>query len=49
LRDHDLDALAADLCLELVGRAVGNLPAVVDHHDVVGEAVGLLQILSGQQ
>lgn len=46
---HDLDALSAGAGLELVGGALGDDPAVVDHRDVVREVVGLLQILGGQQ
>ena len=45
----DLDALAADLRLELVGGAAGDDLAVVDDADVVREAVGLLQVLRGEQ
>ena len=45
----DLDALAADLRLELVRRAAGDHLAVVDHADVVREAVGLFEILRGEQ
>ena len=47
--DHDLDALATDLGLELVGGAAGDRPAVVDDEDVVGELVGLLEVLRGEQ
>ena len=47
--DHDLDPLAADLGLELVGRALGDRAAVVDDHDVVGEPVGLFEVLRGEQ
>jgi hypothetical protein len=46
---HDLHPLAADLGLQLVGGAFGDRPAVVDDHDVVGEPVGFLEILRGQQ
>ena len=45
----DVDALPADLALELVGGAAGDRLAVVDDHDVVGEPVGLLEVLSRQQ
>ncbi len=38
----DLDDVAAAQRLQLVGRAVGDDPAVVDDHDLVGELVGLL-------
>ena len=44
----DLDPLAADLRLQLRRRAVGGDAAVVQDHDVVGQAVGLLQVLGGQ-
>ena len=44
-----LEPLAADAVLELVGGALGDHVAVVDHHDPVGEAVGLLEVLRGQQ
>ena len=46
---RDLEPLATDLRLELVGRALGDDLAVVDHHDLVGEPVGLLEVLGGQQ
>ena len=43
--DGDDDALAADARLEL-GRGAGRRDApVVEHHDLVGEAVGLLEVL----
>ncbi len=48
-RERQLDALAADLTLELVGRALRDRAAVVDHGDHVGEEVGLLEVLSRQQ
>ena len=35
--------------LELVGGALGDDPAVVDHGDVVGEPVGFLEVLGGEQ
>ena len=35
--------------LELVGRALGDHRAVVDHDDLVGEPVGLVEVLRGQQ
>ena len=47
--DGQLEPLAADLGLELVGGALGDHLAVVDDHDVVGQPVGLLQVLRGQQ
>ena len=45
----DLEALAADAVLELVGRALGDHAAAVDHGDEVGQAVGLVEVLRGQQ
>ena len=47
--DDDLDPLAADLRLELVGRAAGDDLAVVDDRDRVGELVRLLEVLRRQQ
>ena len=49
VRKLDLEDLAADLFLELVPRARGDHPAVVDHRDPLGELVGLLQVLGGQK
>ena len=45
----DVDVVAADLALERPGVAAGDDAAVVDHDDVVGEALGLLEVLRGQQ
>ena len=45
----DPDALAADLAFEAVGGVVGDHLAVVDDADLVGQRVGLLQVLGGQQ
>ena len=47
--DRDLDPLPADLSLELVRGAMSDLSPVVDDDDVVGEVVGLLEILGSQQ
>ena len=47
--DDDLDPLAADLRLELVGGAAGDDLAVVDDGDRVGQLVGLLEVLRRQQ
>ena len=44
-----LQALAAEPVLELVRRALGDQLPVVDHRDVVGEAIGLVQVLGRQQ
>src|SRR5258705_284897 len=43
------DGLAAHDVLELGRRAVRDDLAVVHHRDVVGESVGLLQVLRGEQ
>jgi hypothetical protein len=45
---RDLEPLAADLALQLVRRAAGDHRTVVDHHDLVGQPIGLLQILGGE-
>ncbi len=45
----DAQRLAADDALEPVGRVVGDHAAVVDDRDLVGQRVGLLQVLRGQQ
>ena len=37
------------IALEPVGRVVGDDPAVVDDRDLVGQRVGLLEVLRGQQ
>jgi hypothetical protein len=47
--DDDLDALTADLRLELVGGALGDRPAMVDDHDPVREPIGFLEVLGGEQ
>src|SRR5680860_666881 len=47
--DCDLDAFPTDLILEFVGRSMGNLDAVVDHDNVVGKLVGLLEVLRREQ
>ena len=47
--DVELEHLAADLVLQLVGRALGDHRADVDHRDPVGQLVGLLQVLRGEQ
>ena len=47
--DRDDQAGVARLLLELQRRALRDDPAVVDHDDVVGELVGLFEVLRGQQ
>ena len=49
LLEVDLQPLAADAVLELVGRALGDHVSVVDHHDPVGQPVGLVEVLRRQQ
>jgi hypothetical protein len=44
-----LDLLGADAALELVGAAGGDHPAAVEHRDPVGQPVGLLQVLRGEE
>ena len=44
-----LDDLFADLALELRRRAAGDDPALVDDGDLVGQAVGLLEVLRGEE
>ena len=34
---------------ELLGGPLGDGPASIEHHDSVGEALGLLHVLSGEQ
>ncbi len=49
-RDHlDLGPVTAQLVLQLVGRAPCDGATMVDHEDPVGEAVGLLQVLGGEE
>ena len=43
------DDVVADAALELVGRALGHEPAVVDDADPVGELVGLLEVLRREE
>ena len=45
----DLDDVAAGAGLQLGRRAGGDRPAVVDDDHVVGQLVGLLEVLRGQQ
>ena len=45
----DGDPLTADHPLEALGSVVGDHPAVVDHADLVGQCVGLVEVLSGEQ
>jgi hypothetical protein len=47
--DDELDALAADPGLELVGGALRDGTPVVDDEHVARELVGLLEVLRGQQ
>ena len=47
--DPERDDVAGDLPLERVGRALGHDPAVVDDREAVGERVGLLEVMRGQE
>ncbi len=47
--DVELHHVPTYLGLQLVGGALGDEPALVDHPDAVGETVRLLQVLSGEQ
>ena len=47
--DDDVDVIATDLALERAGVAAGDDPAAVDDDDVVGEALGLVEVLRGEQ
>ena len=49
VRERHLEPLTADAVLELVGGALGDHLAVVDHGDPVGEAVRLVEVLGGEQ
>jgi hypothetical protein len=42
----DLEALAADAVLQLVGRTLGDHATAVDDRDEVGEPVGLVEVLA---
>ena len=47
--DADRDDVAGDLLLELVGRALGDDPAVVDDREAVAERVGLLEVVGREE
>src|SRR5688500_12548354 len=47
--DDYLDPLAADLRLELIGRAAGDDLSVVDHDDLVGQLIRLFEVLRGEE
>jgi len=47
--ERDLQPLSPDPVLELVRGPMGDHTAVVDDRDGVGETVGLVQVLGGQQ
>ena len=49
IRRRDFDARAADLLLELRGRALGDDLSAIDDSHAVGQRVGLLEILGGQE
>ena len=48
-RIGDLDHRGVESVLQLRGGALGDHGAVVDDHDVVGEHVGFLEVLRGEQ
>jgi hypothetical protein len=49
VRELQPDVPAGDAALELLGRALGDDPALVEHGDPVGELVGLLEVLGGEE
>ena len=49
VHDGELQGGPADRRLQLVRRALGDLAAVVDDRDPVGELVGLVEVLGGEQ
>ena len=49
VQDGQLEHGAAETALQLGGRALGEGAAAVDHHDAVGQQVGLLEVLGGEQ
>lgn len=49
VEEAEPDVAAGDESLELVGRALGDDPAAVEDGDAVGELVGLLQVLRGEE
>ena len=48
LQDH-LDPIAADGALEAGGRVIGHGAAAVDHRDPVGQLVGLVEVVRGEE
>ncbi len=48
-RDLEVDEVAGDLRLEVVGGVGGDDPALVDDQDPVGERVGLVEVVGGQE
>src|SRR5579884_4530042 len=49
VRDGQFEPLAADTGLQVVGGSVGDDAPLIDDGDAVGELIGLLQVLRGQQ
>ena len=49
VRHGELEHVPADPALQLLGRARRDDLAVVDDHDLVGQFVGLVQVLGGEQ
>jgi len=46
---REFEHIPADPALELLGRSGGDDEAVVDDHDLVGQLVGLIQVLGREQ
>ena len=49
VREIQTDVAAGDAPFQLVRRALGDQPAVVEHSDAVGKLVGLVEVLSGEK
>ena len=47
--DLEVDQVAGDLRLEVVGGVAGDDPALVDDQDPVGQRVGLVEVVGGQE
>jgi hypothetical protein len=47
--DADRDHVAGDLLLQLVGRALGDDPALIDDREPIGERVGLLEVVGREE
>ena len=49
VRHHELEDVAADPALQLLGGALGDHLAVIEDDDRVGQLVGFVEVLGGQQ